>query len=101
MIASYRSVIVGLAIAAVGLLCPGLGGLGSAGFPATFSFRGKASPSTRRFSHFAASMTAQVASGWSGCRVGLAPTGKRRLVTAHTLSGHWGHRLYVAVGRRA
>ena len=24
------------------------------------------------------------ASGWSGCRVGLAPTGKRRLVTAHT-----------------
>jgi hypothetical protein len=30
------------------------------------------------------SMTAPVASGWSGCRVGLAPTGKRRLVTAHT-----------------
>jgi DDE family transposase len=29
-----------------------------------------------------------VASGWSGCRVGLAPTGKRRLVTAHTSSGH-------------
>jgi hypothetical protein len=28
-------------------------------------------------------MTAPVASGWSGCRVGLAPTGKRRLVTAH------------------
>jgi hypothetical protein len=24
---------------------------------------------------------------WSGCRVGLAPTGKRRLVTAHTHSG--------------
>jgi hypothetical protein len=24
-------------------------------------------------------MTAPVASGWSGCRVGLAPTGKRRL----------------------
>src|SRR5215467_4368084 len=23
------------------------------------------------------------------CRVGLAPTGKRRLVTAHTLSGHF------------
>jgi hypothetical protein len=34
------------------------------------------------------SMPAPVASGWSGCRVGLAPTGKRRLVTAHTLSGH-------------
>jgi hypothetical protein len=28
-------------------------------------------------------MTAPVASGWSGCRVGLAPTGKRRLSTAH------------------
>ena len=40
------------------------------------------------FSHFVASMTAPIASGWSGCRVGLAPTGKRRLVTAHTLSGH-------------
>ena len=31
---------------------------------------------------------APVASGWSGCRVGLAPTGKRRLVTAHTRLGH-------------
>src|SRR5258705_5205667 len=40
------------------------------------------------FSHFVASMTAPIASGWSGCRVGFAPTGKRRLVTAHTLSGH-------------
>src|SRR5271165_7610165 len=29
-------------------------------------------------------MTAPVASGWSGCRVGLTPTGKRRLSTAHT-----------------
>ena len=37
------------------------------------------------FSHFVFSMTAPIASGWSGCRVGLAPTGKRRLVTAHTL----------------
>jgi hypothetical protein len=27
------------------------------------------------------------ASGWSGRRVGLAPTGKRRLITAHTLNG--------------
>ena len=25
---------------------------------------------------------------WRSCRVGLAPTGKRRLVTAHTLSGN-------------
>ena len=40
------------------------------------------------FSHFVTSMTAPIASGWSGCRVGLAPTGKRRLVTAHTRSGH-------------
>src|SRR5471030_2807911 len=32
-------------------------------------------------------MTAPVASGWSGCRVGLAPTGKRRLSTAHTHNG--------------
>src|SRR6266542_3246658 len=31
------------------------------------------------FSHFVTSMTAPVASGWSGCRVGLVPTGKRRL----------------------
>jgi len=38
------------------------------------------------FRHFVSSMPAPVASGWSGCRVGLAPTGKRRLVTAHTQS---------------
>ncbi len=38
------------------------------------------------FSHFVTSMAAPVASGWSGCRVGLAPTGKRRLVTAHAMS---------------
>jgi hypothetical protein len=42
---------------------------------------------TRGFSHFVSSMTAPVASGWSRCRVGFAPTGKRRLSTAHTLSG--------------
>jgi hypothetical protein len=49
-------------------------------------------PSTDGFSHFVSSTTAPVASGWSGCRVGLAPTGKRCLVTAHTLGGHlrWG-----------
>ena len=35
------------------------------------------------FSHFVTSMTAPIASGWSGCRVGLTPTGKRRLCTAH------------------
>ena len=40
------------------------------------------------FSHFVSSIAAPVASGWSGCRVGLAPTGKRRLVTAHTRTGH-------------
>jgi hypothetical protein len=40
------------------------------------------------FSHFVTSMTAPIASGWSGCRVGFAPTGKRRLVTAHTQSRH-------------
>ncbi len=40
------------------------------------------------FSHFVTSMTAPVASGWSDRRVGLAPTGKRRLTTAHTLSCH-------------
>src|SRR4030088_1755860 len=46
------------------------------------------------FSHFVTSMTAPAASGWSGCRVGLAPTGKRRLVTAHAKSGlmHRNHR---------
>src|ERR1700690_4338468 len=40
------------------------------------------------FSHFVTSMTAPIASGWSGCRVGFAPTGKRRLVTAHTPNRH-------------
>src|SRR6266436_6153131 len=40
------------------------------------------------FSHFVTSMTAPIASGWSGCRVGLAPTGKRRLSTAHANNGH-------------
>jgi hypothetical protein len=36
------------------------------------------------FSYFVTSIAAPAASGWSDCRVGLAPTGKRRLVTAHT-----------------
>src|SRR5712675_517366 len=39
------------------------------------------------FSHFVTSIAAPAASGWSVRRVGLAPTGKRRLITAHTLSG--------------
>jgi len=34
----------------------------------------------QRLQPFRSSMTAPVASGWSVCRVGLAPTGKRRLV---------------------
>src|SRR6201981_2955915 len=43
---------------------------------------------TRGFSHFVTSVTAPIASGWSVCRVGFAPTGKRRLVTAHTQLRH-------------
>ena len=39
-------------------------------------------------SHSVTYMAAPIASGWSGCRVGLAPTGKRRLCTAHPPSGH-------------
>ena len=38
---------------------------------------------TRGFSYFVTSIAAPVASGWSNCRVGLTPTGKRRLSTAH------------------
>ena len=41
------------------------------------------------FSHFVTSIAAPVASGWSGCRVGLAPTGKRRLFTAHAKRRHY------------
>ena len=40
------------------------------------------------FSHFVTSIAAPVASGWSGCRVGFAPTGKRRLFTAHATNGN-------------
>src|SRR5208283_3697055 len=55
---------------------------------------------TEGFSHFASSMTAPVGSDGSVRRVGLAPTGKRRLLTAHTLSGHsrsrgWGSQLKI------
>jgi hypothetical protein len=40
------------------------------------------------FSYFVTSIAAPAASGWSIRRVGFAPTGKRRLITAHTLIGH-------------
>ena len=54
---------------------------------------------TEGFSHFVTSMTAPVASGWSVRRVGLAPTGKRRLLTAHVESRLWrrGFRLSMSV----
>jgi hypothetical protein len=45
-------------------------------------------PVSEGFSHFVTSMTAPVASGWNAGRVRLAPTGKRRLSTAHTYIGH-------------
>jgi hypothetical protein len=57
-------------------------------------------PLSEGFSHFVTSMTAPVASGWSGCRVGLAPTGKRRLVTAHTHSGHSSPRARWRISKR-
>jgi hypothetical protein len=40
------------------------------------------------FSYFVTSIAAPAASGWSVRRVGLSPTGKRRLATAHTHLGH-------------
>jgi hypothetical protein len=42
---------------------------------------------TEGFNRFVTSTIAPVASGWSICRVGLAPTGKRHLFTAHTHNG--------------
>src|SRR5262249_18817233 len=48
------------------------------------------------FSHFVTSIAAPVASGWSVRRVGLAPTGKRRLVTAHTRLRHSRLRIFAA-----
>jgi hypothetical protein len=44
-------------------------------------------PLTEGFSHFVTSIAAPVASGWSARRVGFAPTGKRRLSTAHAIAG--------------
>src|SRR5580698_8766949 len=52
---------------------------------------------TEGFSHFVASIAAPVASGWSICRAGLAPAGKRHLFTAHTQNGHPELRIIVAV----
>jgi hypothetical protein len=49
---------------------------------------------TGALSHFVSSMPAPVASGWSDRRVGLAPTGKRRLVTAHVEIGH-SHQIFL------
>ena len=54
---------------------------------------------TEGFSHFVTSMTAPVASGWSVRRVGFAPTGKRRLLTAHAKSGHSGTAKSTRSGR--
>src|SRR6202050_354631 len=79
---------------------------GSSGRPAHLTFRGLLGVHSRyglhtravtvyretlpeSFSHFVTSVTAPVASGWSGCRVGLTPTGKRRLSTAHTHRVIW------------
>ena len=54
--------------------------------------------------HFVSSMPAPVASGWSGCRVGLAPTGKRRLHSTHPFAVIWNAgaltRIDPAKGRR-
>jgi hypothetical protein len=45
-------------------------------------------------------MAAPVASGWSVCRVGLAPTGKRRIITAHTQRGRHQRARPRALSRR-
>ena len=48
------------------------------------------------FSHFVTSMTASIASGWNkSCRVGLTPTGKRRLSTAHADSRRPANRKFI------
>ena len=53
----------------------------------TFPSWGCSKSSARRA--FVTSIAAPVASGWSVRRLGLAPTGKRRLITAHTQHRHW------------
>src|ERR1700757_3268143 len=50
-------------------------------------------------SHSITYMAAPIASGWSGCRVGLAPTGKRRLCKARANPNH--HRSGVRTHHRA
>ena len=50
-------------------------------------------------SHSVTYMAAPIASGWSGCRVGLAPTGKRRLCTARANPNH--HRSGARTHHRA
>src|ERR1700687_3636208 len=40
------------------------------------------------FSHFVTSMTLRLLPAGAVARMGFAPTGKRRLCTAHTLNGH-------------
>jgi len=42
---------------------------------------------TKGFDYFVTSVAAPVASAWSIGRVGFSPTGRRRLFTAHPLSG--------------
>src|SRR6266704_29138 len=61
---------LGVAERAVVPMKPGNGGLHTR---AVTVFR---DPLSEGFRHFVSSMPAPVASGWSGCRVGLAPTGK-------------------------
>src|SRR5271170_2117712 len=55
---------------------------------------------TEGFSHFVTSIAAPVASGWSGCRVGLTPTGKapplhgaRQLKSFSAFSNCWSARV--------
>ncbi len=49
----------------------------------------KAALYTEGFGSLVTSTTAPIATGWSdSCRVGLAPTEKRRLSTAHAKLGH-------------
>ncbi len=44
---------------------------------------------SKGFNRFVTSTVAPVASGWSCRRVGLSPTGKRRLFTAHATLSQW------------
>ena len=62
----------------------------------------KSRPLSRGFRHFVTSMPAPVASGWSGCQVGLAPTGKRRLArrTGHATISNCYFRQSLSVALR-